>query len=191
MSDDEALRTLEAMFPDLAPAGLRRVLLMGKAEGASGSGGGGRVGDDPVSAAVTRVLHFLDSGEEADARMLPLRSEEAREARARQRRQAGAGRAEELARRHVIARYTGTWTAGGRFDGADGPARPHMDQVVTREMRRKRTVMYRDGQVVSKTGERYSVVPKETPEQVRATSVNLAWIKRKRKSGRPGEGKIQ
>ena len=66
-----------------------------------------------------------------------------------------------------------------------------MDQVVTREMRRKRTVMYRDGQVVSKTGERYSVVPKETPEQVRATSVNLAWIKRKRKSGRPGEGKIQ
>ena len=40
-------------------------------------------------------------------------------------------------------------------------------------------IMYRDGQVVSQKGERYTLIPKETKEQIRSNSVNLAWIKGK------------
>ena len=48
-----------------------------------------------------------------------------------------------------------------------------------------------DNQVVSMKGEKFTIIQKETAEQIRLTSVKLAWIKRKRKSGLRGEGKIQ
>ena len=50
-------------------------------------------------------------------------------------------------------------------------------------------IRWRDNAIVSYKGERFVTEPKESREQVLATSVNLSWIKRKRKSG-PGGGKI-
>jgi hypothetical protein len=49
--------------------------------------------------------------------------------------------------------------------------------------------MYRDGQVVSQKGEKYTLVPKETRDQIKANSVSLAWIKGKAARG-PGYGKM-
>ena len=44
-------------------------------------------------------------------------------------------------------------------------------------------IRYRGDRVVSTTGERFTIVKKETKEQIDATSVSLAWVKRKRKGG--------
>lgn len=49
---------------------------------------------------------------------------------------------------------------------------------------------WRDDAIVARRGERFvPPPPKETSEQVAATSVNLAWVRRKRKGG-VGGGKI-
>ena len=50
-------------------------------------------------------------------------------------------------------------------------------------------VRWRNDRVVSTTGERFSIIRKESKEQIEKTSVSLAWIKRKRKGGISG-GKI-
>jgi hypothetical protein len=98
----------------------------------------------------------------------------------------------------AVDRYmmTGGIRAGGH--------NPHMSQVSMRvtvlesptiyllqvvKPKQKVLVRWRDDRVVSHKGEKFIVIPKETPEQVRSTSVNLAWIKRKRKGG-IGGGKI-
>ena len=44
-------------------------------------------------------------------------------------------------------------------------------------------IRYRNDRVVSTKGERFIRVQKETKEQIQATSVSLAWVKRKRKGG--------
>ena len=44
-------------------------------------------------------------------------------------------------------------------------------------------VRYRNDRVVSTKGERFIKEVKETKEQIQATSVSLAWVKRKRKGG--------
>ena len=44
-------------------------------------------------------------------------------------------------------------------------------------------IRYRNDRVVSTKGERFIRVKKETKQQIQATSVSLAWVKRKRKGG--------
>ena len=98
--------------------------------------------------------------------------------------------ADKEVRNAILQRYMGVWQRPDSEGGA-GIAHPHISQVVTKEYRQKRTKMWRDNMIVGMRGEKFTIVPKETPEQIRLTSVKLAWIKRKKKSGLPGEGKIQ
>jgi len=161
---------LEELFPELCPTGLARVLFM-----CSGD----------VDGAALRCMHFLASDDEADGRMVPLRQSSLAQGLG-----SGTRRSAQAVKAAIVQRYTGTWQRTASEGGA-GVARPHITQVVTKEMRQKRTKMWRDNHVVGMKGERFTIIRKETKEQIRATSVQLAWIKRKRKSGLPGEGKIQ
>jgi hypothetical protein len=65
---------------------------------------------------------------------------------------------------------------------------PHMSQVVPSGMGPVR-IRYRESEVVTNKGERWIKFGGESKEQIQATSVNLAWIQRKRAGG-SGHGPI-
>ena len=174
-SDSEADANMLPLRADIAQAQARARV---QASLSQGHGGGGGLAATNVSAAVCAAAATAGCGAASGQQSQQQEQERLLAKQAKQ------------ARQRILERYTGQWQRTAAEGGA-GVSRPHMTQVVTKEMCRKRTIMFRDSQVVSKTGAKYTLVPKETPEQIRATSVNLAWIKRKRKSGRAGEGKIQ
>ena len=62
--------------------------------------------------------------------------------------------------------------------------RPHISQVHSASLNKKVMVRWRGSNIASRKGERFvKGAPRETREQIDRTSVNLAWIKKKRKGG--------
>jgi hypothetical protein len=67
---------------------------------------------------------------------------------------------------------------------------PHISQVVPDfEKKLQVRVRYRESEIVTNKGERWIKVGGESKEQIQATSVQLAWIQRKRAGG-SGHGPI-
>merc|ERR1711871_1488415 len=62
--------------------------------------------------------------------------------------------------------------------------RPHISQVHSPALNKKVMVRWRGSNIATRKGERFvKGAPRETKEQIDRTSVNLAWIKKKRKGG--------
>jgi len=95
----------------------------------------------------------------------------------------------ESVKQRMVERYFMTRTDDGSDDKSQKAKKMKKLRDHYLKGKEKPRVMWRNNQIVSQKGERFSLVPKESREQVLQNSVKLSWIKGKRSAG-PGYGKM-